>query len=82
MVELQIGQRNEHQQKIHRWLSSPDLSSNHNAACEKRQLTTGAWFVEGDQFPEWKCSSNSFLWLHGIREYTFSKGSLDALVTD
>jgi len=71
MVELQIGQRNERRQKIHRWLSSLDPSSNHNDACKKRQPTTGAWFVGSDQFAEWKFSSNSFLWLHGIRKYAF-----------
>jgi hypothetical protein len=73
MIELQIRQRNERRQKIHRWLSSLDPSSNHNHAYKKRQPTTGAWFVGGDQFAEWKFSSNSFLWLHGIRKYTFCK---------
>jgi hypothetical protein len=76
LAELQIRQRtflaDEHRQKIYQWLSSPDPSSNHNAACKKRQPTTGAWFVRSDQFEEWKMGSNSFLWLHGIRKYMFS----------
>jgi hypothetical protein len=84
VAELQIGQRNfladNRWQKTHQWLSPPDPSTNHNAACKKRQPTTGAWFVEGDQFAKWKCSSNSFLWLHGIRTYTFS--GIGVLVTN
>lgn len=77
VAELQIRQRiflaEKRWQKIHQWLSPPDPSLNHNAACKKRQPTTGAWFIEGDQFDKWKRSSNSFLWLHGIRTYTFSE---------
>jgi hypothetical protein len=82
VLELQIGQRNERRQKIHRWLSPPDSSSNHNAACKKRQPTTGSWFVGGDQFAEWKVRSNSFLWLHGIRKYTVQEGSSNVPVTN
>ncbi|KAI9735737.1 MAG: hypothetical protein M1818_006345 [Claussenomyces sp. TS43310] len=59
---LQFGQRG---REIYQWLSSPDPSSNHNAACKKRQATTGEWFVGSEQFEEWQRSSNSFLWLHG-----------------
>src|SRR6202451_2575857 len=54
-------------EKIYRWLSPPDPSSNHNDACEKRQDSTGTWFVEGKQFADWKNDPNSFVWLYGIR---------------
>ncbi|KAF4631092.1 hypothetical protein G7Y89_g7033 [Cudoniella acicularis] len=70
IAELQVGQKeflvDERRQKIHQWLSPLDPSSNHNAACKKRQPTTGAWFVGSDQYEKWKTTSNSFLWLHGI----------------
>ncbi|KAH7363898.1 ectomycorrhiza-induced ankyrin-domain/NACHT-domain-containing protein [Rhexocercosporidium sp. MPI-PUGE-AT-0058] len=56
----------ENQQKIRRWLSSPDPSSNHNAACKARQATTGEWFLKSDEFERWKMASRSFLWLYGI----------------
>lgn len=76
VAEMQIDHRtflaDERQQKVHQWLSPPDPSSNHNSACKKRQLTTGSWFLGSDQFKEWKLSSNSFLWLHGIRKRIFS----------
>jgi len=75
VAELQIGQRifleDERYRKIYQWLSPPDPSTNHNAACKKRQSKTGAWFIEGNQFAKWKWSSNSFLWLYGIRAYAF-----------
>jgi hypothetical protein len=73
IAELKIEQRNlhdnEHWQNIHQWLSPPDPSSNHNTACSKRQLTTGAWFLESEEFGKWKLGSNSFLWLHGIGKH-------------
>ncbi len=76
IAELQIGQKtflaDDRRKKIHQWLSPPDPSSNHDAACKKRQPTTGAWFVEGPQFEEWKINPNSFVWLHGIRKDMFS----------
>ncbi|KAI9856111.1 MAG: hypothetical protein M1813_009229 [Trichoglossum hirsutum] len=53
-------------EKIHRWLSPPDPSFNHNEACKKRQAETGTWFVRSEQFADWKTNPNSFLWLHGI----------------
>ena len=76
IAELQAGPKtflaDDRRRKIRQWLSPPDPSSNHNAACKKRQPTTGAWFFESLQFEEWKSSPNSFLWLHGIRKYMFS----------
>ncbi|KAI9765534.1 MAG: hypothetical protein M1840_007360 [Geoglossum simile] len=56
------GQR----EKIHRWLSAPDPSLNHNEAHRKRQATTGTWLVESRRFVDWKATQDSFLWLHGI----------------
>ncbi|KAH9207858.1 hypothetical protein DL95DRAFT_312889, partial [Leptodontidium sp. 2 PMI_412] len=69
-ADVQIEQRTivmgEKQQKIRHWLSSPDPSSNHNAACKARQANTGEWFLKSHEFEEWKMTSRSFLWLHGI----------------
>ncbi|KAH9204132.1 hypothetical protein DL95DRAFT_377186 [Leptodontidium sp. 2 PMI_412] len=56
----------EKQQKIRHWLSAPDPSTNHNAACKLRQARTGEWFLKSDEFEKWKMTSRSFLWLHGI----------------
>jgi hypothetical protein len=73
VAELQIEHRtclaDGRRQKLHQWLSPPDPSLNHNAACKKRQPTTGEWFLTSDHFEEWKMSPNSFLWLHGIRKH-------------
>ena len=55
-------------EKIIRWLSTTDPSTNHHAACKKLLPTTGDWFVHGDDFREWKQAQNSLLWLYGIRE--------------
>ncbi|KAH9203372.1 ankyrin repeat-containing domain protein [Leptodontidium sp. 2 PMI_412] len=56
----------EKQREIRHWLSSPDPSTNHNAACKLRQATTGEWFLKSDDFEKWKMTSGSFLWLYGI----------------
>jgi hypothetical protein len=80
VAELQAGQKaflaDDRWRNIHKWLSPPDPSSNHHAACKKRQPTTGGWFVEGKQFEAWKTSPKSFLWLHGIRKLVFPYGVL------
>jgi hypothetical protein len=54
--------------KIENWLSPPDPSSNHHAACKTRQPTTGEWFINSEEFKNWKINSRSFLWLSGIRK--------------
>jgi len=68
-ITLSVLALDEHRQKILRWLSAPDPSSNYNIACKKRQPTTGAWFVEGEEFADWKKDLGSFIWLHGIRTF-------------
>jgi NACHT domain len=55
-----------HYEKIHRWLSAPDPSSNHNEARKEWRATTGEWFIGSRQFTDWKSKPDSFLWLHGI----------------
>ena len=55
-----------HYEKIHRWLSAPDPSSNHNEARKEWRTTTGEWFIGSRQFTDWKSKPDSFLWLHGI----------------
>jgi len=72
LADIQSEQRalaiGEKQHKIQHWLSSPDPSSNYNAACKARQATTGEWFLKSDEFEKWKMTSRSFLWLYGIRK--------------
>jgi hypothetical protein len=53
-------------EKIERWLSPPDPSTNYNRALQQRQESTGLWFFQTDAFTKWKERRNSFLWLHGI----------------
>lgn len=86
VAELKIGQqaslKDRQQEKIFDWLSSPDPSSNHNSAREKQQSTTGAWFLDSTQFAEWRTTSDSVLWLHGIRKYTTMSENTEDLVTE
>jgi len=55
-------------QDLHRWLSPPDPSTNHNIACGARHKGTADWFFEGSIFREWK-SAGSLLWVHGKRTF-------------
>lgn len=55
-------------EKIKQWLAAPHPSSNHKAAKEKRQSSTGNWFIQSQEFTDWKMGASSFLWLHGIRK--------------
>lgn len=51
---------------IRGWLMAPDATLNHNAACQKRHITTGLWLVNGQQFQNWLVGRNSFLWINGF----------------
>lgn len=61
--DLGFEQRRE---KIERWLSPPDPSTNYNRTLQQRQEGTGLWFLQSDAFAKWKTQRNSFLWLYGI----------------
>jgi hypothetical protein len=54
------------QNKIIQWLQSTDPSTNHNAACERREPLTGNWLLQSDDFAKWKREPKQLLWLHGI----------------
>ena len=51
---------------IHKWLSPPDPSTNHNIACGTHHKKTATWFFEGNIYKEWR-SKGSLLWIHGKR---------------
>jgi hypothetical protein len=51
---------------IHKWLSPPDPSTNHNIACSTHHKKEATWFFQGSIFREWK-SAGSLLWVHGKR---------------
>ncbi|KAH9003227.1 hypothetical protein EDB83DRAFT_2178170, partial [Lactarius deliciosus] len=52
------------EEKIHKWLSPPDPSTNYNIACETHQEGTAAWFFQSNKFQDWT-SNGSLLWIHG-----------------
>jgi len=53
---------------IHKWLSPPDPSKNHNIACSTHHKKTANWFFQGRIYQEWK-STGSLLWVHGKRSF-------------
>jgi hypothetical protein len=53
-------------EKIQKWLSAADPSSNYEQALKQRQNNTGFWLLNSDQYRKWKTEPASFLWLHGI----------------
>jgi hypothetical protein len=53
-------------EKLRKWLSPPDPSTNHNIARKAHHEGTASWFFQGSIFEEWK-SSPSLLWVHGKR---------------
>ena len=57
-------------EKIRKWLSPPDPSTNHNTACEAHHNGTATWFLEGSLYNEWK-AEGSLLWTHGNRTAFF-----------
>src|SRR6267154_2935356 len=55
-------------ESIHKWLSPPDPSKNHNIACNTHKKTA-KWFFQGRIYQEWK-STGSLLWVHGKRSFS------------
>ncbi|KAK8105277.1 F-box and WD domain-containing protein [Apiospora kogelbergensis] len=47
-------------EKIGRWLSPPDPSTNINKAREQHHNGTGQWLLNSDQYSKWKRDRNSF----------------------
>ncbi|KAL8993043.1 MAG: hypothetical protein Q9169_006643, partial [Polycauliona sp. 2 TL-2023] len=53
--------------QVLQWLNAPDAALDHHQASEKRGAeTTGKWFIESDEYAEWKTRPHSIYWLHGI----------------
>jgi predicted ATPase len=67
-VSVDLGHVKEQEQmnRIMKWLSACDPSTNYNKALEQRLEGTGLWFVHGSAFGQWKQQLSSLLWLHGI----------------
>lgn len=63
LLELKLSYE---QDQIIRWLQYTDPSTNHNAACEKHEPSTGRWLLQSNSFSEWEHKLNGLLWLHGI----------------
>lgn len=57
----------EAKERISKWLQHPDPVENHNAACHARNknVKTGRWFLDGDDFKRFKETPRSLLLLHG-----------------
>ncbi len=80
-VVLLIPSGNQLQESTHRWLFSPDPSTNHNIACDTDHKKTATWFFQGEIYQEWK-STGSLLWIHGKRlsEHLSNLKSSDAIL--
>jgi hypothetical protein len=52
--------------EICRWLAAPNPYTNYRKALTQRQTETGLWFLESDNFLQWKTGPASLLWLSGI----------------
>jgi NACHT domain len=65
-IAVESLSQDKHLNDISKWLNPPDPSKNLNAATEKRYKGTGSWFLEGEQFREWRSGSRPCLWLHGL----------------
>ena len=67
---LYILKESQSREKLRKWLSPPDPSTNHNIARKAHHKGTASWFFQGGIFGDWK-SSSSLLWIHGKRTYLF-----------
>ena len=55
-------------QKLKRWLSPPDPSTNYNIGLRELHKETASWFLQGRIFQEWYLRG-PLLWIHGKRTF-------------
>ncbi|KAH9069606.1 hypothetical protein EDB83DRAFT_440420, partial [Lactarius deliciosus] len=55
---------NQQRECLRRWQSPPDPSTNHNIAGDRQHEGTAEWFLDSNQFENWKLTG-SLLWIHG-----------------
>ncbi|THV43912.1 hypothetical protein BGAL_0817g00010 [Botrytis galanthina] len=48
------------------WLSTADPRTNHELARRHFEPGTGSWFLQSNEYSNWKTSDNSFLWVQGL----------------
>jgi hypothetical protein len=41
------------------------VSDTHLSFCDQRAPGTGDWFLQGDEFQNWKDNTNARLWING-----------------
>ena len=63
---LELVKSNQISSNLRDWLSAPDASVDHNAACAKKHPGTGTWLVKSSQFLKWLTEENSIVWLRGF----------------
>ncbi|KAF6785045.1 hypothetical protein CSOJ01_15658 [Colletotrichum sojae] len=62
-----IASRNDqHVEKLHRWISPADPSTNAMRARECRHAGTGSWLLQNAAFREWEAGQRQHLWLYGL----------------
>ncbi|KAE9567466.1 hypothetical protein CGMCC3_g16399 [Colletotrichum fructicola] len=62
-----IASRNDqHVEKLRRWLSPADPSTNAMRARERRHAGTGSWLLQNAAFREWEAGQRQHLWLCGL----------------
>jgi hypothetical protein len=54
--------------ELGKWLAAPNYSLNHRAALKRRRLVTGGWFLNSQEYANWKIHYGLTIWLHGIRK--------------
>ncbi|KAF7930587.1 uncharacterized protein EAE98_004987 [Botrytis deweyae] len=48
------------------WLLTADPKTNHDLARRHFEPGTGSWFLQSNEYSNWKTSDNSFLWVQGL----------------
>lgn len=63
---MAASRNDRHVEKLHRWLSPADPSTNATRARERRHAGTGSWLLESAALCEWEAGKRHHLWLFGL----------------
>jgi hypothetical protein len=64
--KVEARQEQEVKDRIVRWLQIGDPLVNHTAARDKHEPSTGDWFLNSDDFVNWKSTPDNNMWIRSI----------------
>ncbi|KAG2355978.1 hypothetical protein BDR07DRAFT_1492447 [Suillus spraguei] len=67
-VSQEVQKKAEEREKFLRWMNPVSCTEKHSTCRRQRNVATGRWIFDAEQYEAWNTSNSAFLWLDGQRE--------------